>query len=72
MPKSDMTEEARKKYVERDFNHCPFCASKLIIPSSDIEADGNEAWQTVKCYFCEREWRDYYKLSGVEVIDLDD
>lgn len=72
MPKPDMTEEVRIRYVEQGSQRCPFCGSGQIATTSNIESDFNEAWQTVQCFICQREWRDYYKLTGVEAIDLND
>lgn len=68
----DMTSEARKNYVAHDSQRCPFCRSQHISATEDMEVDGTEAWQDIHCRDCRREWRDFYKLTGVEATDLDD
>lgn len=70
MFKPDMTEEARINYVRYESQRCPFCRSQHISATEDMDVDGTEAWQDIKCRDCGRRWRDLYKLRGVVATDL--
>lgn len=61
----EITPENAKRYMDEAGQHCPFCAS-VHIEGGRFEADGPEAWSVVRCDTCGKEWRDLYKLIGVE------
>jgi hypothetical protein len=48
-------------------NVCPCCGSKNI-SASPFEGDTNIAWCIADCADCKKEWRWFYKLSGVEIL----
>jgi len=69
-----ITEERRRDYVENNPHLCPFCQSKNITTTTDIEGDGvRAAWQLIKCHDCGRHWCDIYSLTDVEErVDFDE
>lgn len=53
-----------KDYVGHGGSKCPVCGSTNVNTTSDIEADGANAWQEVSCSHCQSEWTDTFVLSG--------
>lgn len=49
----------------KDSVHCPRCGGESLNVAG-CQIDGPEAVQFVACGECEQEWRDVYKLAGVE------
>lgn len=62
-----LSAEQKEKYLASDGTRCPFCES-YDATGGQIEIDGSEAWQEVKCLACEKSWIDVYKLFDVEEV----
>lgn len=56
-----MTDE---QYLAKGGNVCPFCGSEEISGEGSVQVDSNEAWQTIVCRSCDKEWMDVYRLIG--------
>ena len=63
-----MTNEKIDRYLANTGEHCPFCDSENL-DWNTRDAEGDNVWQDVQCYDCNRSWRDYYKLYDIEVFD---
>jgi transposase-like protein len=61
-----ISEEMEQKYVKLLGNNCPFCNSHNIIAMEQMQTDGGDAWQDIKCEDCGEWWTDLYKLVGAE------
>ena len=57
-----MKQMTNEEYVSRSGNVCPFCGN-LEVEGGATSVDGKEAWQTVQCSACEKEWLDIYVLT---------
>jgi transposase-like protein len=62
-----LTENQKKNYIQDSGNYCPHCGSENMEHSSGFESDYNQAWVSVICRNCEKEWMDIYTLTDVEV-----
>lgn len=51
-----------EEYVSSSGNVCPFCGNDEV-EGEAINVEGKEAWQTVGCSACEKEWFDIYTLT---------
>jgi DNA-directed RNA polymerase subunit M/transcription elongation factor TFIIS len=61
-----LTEEQKKKYLADPYS-CPYCGSKEISSSGDIEPiNDGKAYQFVQCADCGKTWTDRYVLSDIE------
>lgn len=57
------------QYVAAAGVRCPYCRSKEVEAKGDLEADGRDCWQDVRCAHCHKTWRDVYRLVGYESTD---
>lgn len=60
--------DALGRYVEAGGVHCPRCGSEEIQSTDSMEMDAGIAWQDVECDICHLEWRDQYKLIGIQLL----
>ena len=56
----------RGEYLD-DSGRCPFCKSERIEGVGKTNMDVNEYSSLIRCYACDKEWWDIYKLSRIEV-----
>jgi transcription elongation factor Elf1 len=68
--KPDLTPRAKKKYLKAPYA-CPFCGSRDI-EGKQAEIDCGACWQSIFCVACKRRWDDVYKLTNIDVTDLED
>jgi len=54
-----------KDLSEYNTSACPKCESENIT-GGNVDIDATYAWQSVWCNECHYEWRDVFKLCGVE------
>lgn len=54
-----------RAYLESGGSICPDCGSSNIEGGS-ANFDGDYCWANVFCHDCDFEWRDIYKLVGME------
>lgn len=62
-------DEKEKKILYRAVlkEKCPFCNADPYYDS--IEIDGDKAYQTVTCSFCDKVWREIYEFIGIVEVD---
>lgn len=65
-----ITPEIVRKYVDSGGAHCPKCGSDDI-EADRPEIDGASGYCPIACLACGYAWRDYYALSGIDVLDQD-
>jgi hypothetical protein len=61
-----LTDEQKKKYIERGGNRCPFCDSDDIEGTRGVQTDSGCAWQDIRCCACNAEWQDIYTLTDID------
>ena len=59
-----LTEEQKRRYIAVKGTRCPYCGSQDVTVS-DMQADGDTAWQAVTCDNCGKNWTDNYNLSDI-------
>ena len=62
-----LTEENKKKYVERPFN-CPFCDSEKI-KGDEPEITDFIVYRKVECVDCGKVWEERFDLVGIEEVE---
>ena len=55
-----------REYWDACGSFCPRCKSDDI-QAGAIDAEGDEAWQSVTCNDCQYEWFDIFLAAGIEV-----
>ena len=65
-----ISKDAKDRYLKDGGNHCPYCGSEEVW-SEHIRHD-DELWTLTHCESCERIWKDFYKLSGVEEYNAEE
>lgn len=58
-----------KKYLAKGAVYCPFCESDQIFVITELEGNGQDAWQDVKCAKCGRKWTDIYKIVDIKELE---
>ena len=61
----ERNERLERKYFASGGNLCPFCNSENI-DGHGFEADSLEAWRTVTCGDCHRDWTELFDMVGIE------
>lgn len=62
--------EILEKYLKTP-HKCPFCNSENL-QGREIDIESGQAFQTVECLDCNKEWMDKYQLVGMlEVHDFE-
>ncbi len=56
-----------KEYIKEGGNVCPVCESKDI-EAAKVKADSATAWAGIQCQDCGIEWREFYSLTGFEIL----
>lgn len=56
----------QEEYLAYGGIQCPFCGSSDIDSCGSPELEYGLAVMNVRCESCEKEWREYYELSGYE------
>jgi ssDNA-binding Zn-finger/Zn-ribbon topoisomerase 1 len=59
-----LTKEAKRKYLNDQGVHCPFCGSHNI-DARKMDFLDEMIYQKVECIDCQNEWTDHYKLVGI-------
>ena len=59
-----------KEYVDRSGLVCPVCHSDEIT-TTDSDHDGSIIYVNIRCYGCNAEWTEQYKLSGYGEVYLE-
>lgn len=57
-----------REYLSSGGSKCPWCGSEELGATGQIEIDGHVGHQPVRCYTCEKEWDDEWKLVGYESL----
>jgi len=63
-----VNKEQKENYLSSGGVICPYYESTCIEGRGMIECDAGIAWQDVNCNYCDKEWRDLYKLINVEEL----
>ena len=61
-----ITPEQKQKYFETGGGQCPFCRSKEIEGTGDMETDSDWMTNRIECLTCGKTWDDIYTLSDIE------
>jgi transposase-like protein len=61
---TELTVEAKQKYLDTGGVKCPHCGHDDI-EGSFIETGAGSASQKVMCVNCEKSWTDEYTLTGI-------
>ena len=62
---NEIKDELEQRYLDNDGNSCPFCGSDDI-SAGHFDFDGREAWRSVECEKCGKEWTEVLSLVGAE------
>ena len=69
--RKDTLSPAELRYVLKGGLECPNCHQmKTIDLEGDIQNDGSDAWQSIRCDSCNATWIDTYTLTGFTDLDL--
>ena len=63
---------SQKKYLENGGSKCPACRSDNISCDDAIEADGGDAWASIRCDDCNASWTEYYTLKSYGSLYTDE
>ena len=63
-----LSDEQKQEYIRSEGMICPYCRQTDQVDADIIQTENDKLVATVRCYRCNKTWRDIYGIVDVEEI----
>lgn len=64
-----LTDEQKQEYIRSNGVICPYCRQTDQVDADMVQLENDNLVATVRCYRCNKAWKDIYKIADVEEIE---
>ena len=59
-----------EQYAAEAGTRCPVCKATSIESTEQVQVDGPNAWQEIRCNLCGSTWNELFRLTGFAELEI--